>query len=96
MTISEHNVADLKKKLTSEEQARRSADLALEGVERQAEEQRKRLCETIDQLTTAQEQVAALKKQLEEAQRLKDQAEKSKVEVEKAQIKAEKARDEAK
>ena len=86
LIISEHNVADLKKKLTSEEQPRRSSDSALEGVERQVEEQRKRLRETADQLTAAQEQVAALKKQLEEAQRLKDQVEKSKAEAEKARI----------
>ena len=67
LTISKHNNADLKKKLTEEQNARRSADSTLEGAERQAEDQRKRLRETTDQLTVAREQMAALKKQLEEA-----------------------------
>jgi len=92
LTISENNVVDLKKKLAEEHQACSSADLALDGAQRQAEDQRKRLHKTTDQLTTAREQMAALKKQLEEAQRLKDQAEKSKAEVEKARIEVEKAR----
>ena len=95
LTISEHNIAELKKKLTSEEQAHCGANSALEGIERQAEEQRKRLHETTDQLTATKKQMAALKKQLEEDQRLKDQAEKSKAKAEKSRIEAEKARDEA-
>ena len=41
LTIAENSNVELKKKLTAEEQARRSADLALEGAERQAESQRK-------------------------------------------------------
>ena len=72
LTISEHNIAELKKKLTSEEQAHRSADSALEGAERQAEDQRRRLHEATDELTAAREQMVALKKQLEKTQRLKD------------------------
>ena len=95
LTIAKNSNAELKKKLAEEEHARRSADSTLDGAQRQAEDQRKCLCETTDQLTTAREQMAALKKQLEEAQRLKDRAEKSKVEAEKARIEAEKARDEA-
>ena len=95
LTISENNVADLKKKLADEEHACRSAYSALDGAQRQAEDQRKCLYETIDQLTAAMEQMATLKKQLEEAQRLNDQAEKSKAKAEKAKIEAEKARDEA-
>ena len=95
LTIAENSNAELKKKLAEEEHARRSADSALDGTQRQAEDQRKRLCKTTDQLTTAREQMAVLKKQLEEAQRLKDRAEKSKAEVEKARIEVEKARDEA-
>ena len=93
LTIAEHNNAELKKKLANEEHAHWSIDSALEGVQRQVEDQRKCLRETTDQLTTSREQMAALKKQLEEAQRLKDQAEKSKAEVEKAKIEVEKARD---
>ena len=95
LTIAKNSNAELKKKLAEEEHARRSADSTLDGAQRQAEDQRKCLCETTDQLTTTREQMATLKKQLEEAQRLKDWAEKSKVEAEKARIEAEKARDEA-
>ena len=95
LTIAENNNVELKKKLTEEEHARRSADSALEGAQRQAKDQRKCLRETTNQLTAAREQMAALKKQLEEAQRMKDQAEKSKAEAEKARAEAEKVRDEA-
>ena len=95
LTIAEQSNAELKKKLADKEHARWSADSALEGAQRQAEDQRKRLCETTDQLTASREQMTALKKQLEEAQRLKDQAEKSKAEVEKAKIETEKAKDDA-
>ena len=38
LTISEHNLADARKKLIAEEQARKSADSALEGTQRQAED----------------------------------------------------------
>ena len=89
LTISEHSNADLKKKLAEEQNARCSADSALEGPKRLAEDQRKRLRETTDQLTGAREQMAALKKQLKEAQRLKDQAEKARIEAEKARDEAE-------
>ena len=37
LTIAENSNANLKKKLTAEEQARKSADAALKGAERQAE-----------------------------------------------------------
>ena len=37
LAITENSNTDLKKKLTVEEQARKSADAALEGAERQAE-----------------------------------------------------------
>ena len=46
LNIAEQNNVDLKKKLADEEHAYRSADLALEGAQRQAEDQRKRLRET--------------------------------------------------
>ena len=88
--------ADLRKKLTKEEKARKSADSALESTERQAEDQRQRLCEANDQLASSKEQIAALKKKLEKALKLKDQVEKLRAKVEKAKIEAEKARDEAK
>ena len=67
LTIVDQINAELKKKLVDEEHARRSADSALEGAQRQAEDQRKRLREVIDQLTASREWMAALKKQLEEA-----------------------------
>ena len=41
LTIAENYNADLRKKLTVEEQARKSADAALKGAEKQAESQRK-------------------------------------------------------
>ena len=41
LAIVENSNADLKKKLVAEEQARKSADSALKGAERQAESQRK-------------------------------------------------------
>ena len=95
LTISEHNLAEVKKKLTAEEQARRSTDSALEGAQRQAEDQKRHLREANEELNTTREQMAAFKKQLEETQRLKDQVEKSKEEAEKARVEAEKAMDEA-
>ena len=39
LTIAENSNTDLKKKLIAEEQARKSADAALKGPERQAERQ---------------------------------------------------------
>ena len=95
LTIADQSNAELKKKLADKEHARRSADSTLEGVQRQAEDQRKRLCEATNQLTASREQMAALKKQLEEAQKLKYQAEKAKAEAEKARVEVKKAKDEA-
>ena len=89
LTIAQQSNAELKKKLADEEHARRSVDSALKGAQRQAEDQRKHLHETTDQLTASKEQMAALKKQLEEAQRLRDQAKKAKAEAEKARVEAE-------
>ena len=69
LTIAENSNADLRKKLTVKKQARKSADAALKGVEKQAESQRKLTNEAKEQLTASKEQVAALKHQLEEAQK---------------------------
>ena len=41
LTIAENNNANLKQKLKAEEQAKRSAEVALKGAETQAESQRK-------------------------------------------------------
>ena len=95
LAIAKNNNAELKKKLTVEEQAWKSADLALEGAEKQAESQRKLACEANDQLATSKEQLATFRKQLEEAQKLRDQAEKAKAEVEEEKAKAEREKDEA-
>ena len=95
LAIAKNNNAELKKKLTAEEQAWKSADLALEGAERQAESQRKLAREANDQLAAGKEQLATLRKQLEEAQKLRVQAEKAKAEVEEAKAKADREKDEA-
>ena len=95
LTIAENSNTDLRKKLTAEEQARKSANAALKGAETQAESQRKLTNEAKEQLATSKEQVAALKQQLEEAKKLKDQAEKARMQVEEDKAKAEKERDEA-
>ena len=89
LTVVENSNADLKKKLTVEEQARKSVDSALDSTERQAESQRKLAREANDQLAAAKEQLTTLRKQLEETQRLRDQAEKAKVETEEAKAKVE-------
>ena len=81
--------------MANEEHARKSADSALEGVQRQAKDQRKLMREANDQLAASKEQLVTLKKQLEEAQKLKDQAKKAKAKVEKAKAEAEKEKDEA-
>ena len=55
LTIAKNSNTDLRKKLTAEEQARKSADTTLEGVERQAESQRKPAREASDQLAASEE-----------------------------------------
>ena len=55
MIISENSNADLKKRLTAEEQARKSADVALKGAERQAKSQRKLAHEANEQLAASNE-----------------------------------------
>ena len=66
LAIAKNSNANLKKKLTAEEQARKSADSALKGAERKAESQSKLTREANDQLVVSKEQVATLRKQLEE------------------------------
>ena len=95
LTIAENSNADLRKKLTAEEQARKSADVALKGAEKQAKSQRKLTNEAKEKLAASKEQVAALKQQLEEAKKLKDQAKKAKMQAEEDKAKVEKERDEA-
>ena len=95
LTIAENSNTDLRKKLTAEKQAKKSADAALKGVEMQAESQRKLTNKAKEQLAASKEQVAALKQQLEEAKKLKDRAEKARMQAEEDKAKAEKERDEA-
>ena len=95
LTIIENSNADLRKRLTIEEQARKSADAALKGAEKQVESQRKLTNEAKEQLVASKKKVAALKQQLDEAKKLKDQAEKARVQAEEDKAKAEKERDEA-
>ena len=72
LTIAENSNTDLRKKLTAKEQARKSADATLKGVEKQAESQKKLTNEAKEQLAASKEQVVTLKQQLEEAKKLKE------------------------
>ncbi|XP_065619548.1 uncharacterized protein LOC136063297 [Quercus suber] len=89
LNASEQNIAQLKKKLAAEEEARKSADSALVGFQRQAEDQGRLLRDANAQLATSKEQVLTLQTQLAEVQKLKDQAEKAKAEAEKGKDAAE-------
>ncbi|XP_065629968.1 uncharacterized protein LOC136067690 [Quercus suber] len=60
MNASEQNIAQLKKKLAAEEEARKSADSALKGFQKQAEDQGRLLRDTNGQLATSKEQVLTL------------------------------------
>ena len=95
LTVAENSNANLKKKLTTKEHAKKSVDAALKGVEKQVESQRKLTNEAKEQLAAFKEQVAALKQQSEEAKKLKGQAEKARTQAEEDKTKAEKERDEA-
>ena len=92
----EQDLADAKKKLQVEEQARKSAESALEGYQKQAEDQGRLLREANTGLKKTQEQALVLRKHLEETQKLRERAEKSKEQAEKAKINAEQAMNEAK
>nr|XP_023878175.1 uncharacterized protein LOC111990621 [Quercus suber] len=89
LNASEQNIAQLKKKLSAEEEARKRADSALKGSQTQAEEQGRLLHDANAQLASSKEQVLALQKQLEEVQKLRDQAEKAKAEAERGRDAAE-------
>ena len=82
----EQDLADAKKKLQVEEQARKSAESALEGYQKQAEDQGRLLREVSAELKKIQEQALVLKKHLEETQKLRKRAEKLKELAEKAKI----------
>ena len=61
--------------LTKAERGRKSTEAALDGVERQAETQRKQLRLAEDELAVAREQIKLLKKKLEDVEKAKDQVE---------------------
>nr|XP_023913595.1 uncharacterized protein LOC112025164 [Quercus suber] len=56
LNASEQNIVQLKKKLVAEENARKSADSALEGFQRQAEDQERLLRDANAQLAASKEQ----------------------------------------
>ena len=95
MSVAKKSNTDLKEKLKTDEQLRKSAEAALKGVETQTESQRKLANDIKGQLVTAKKQIAALRQQLEEANKLKALAENAKVQAEEDKLKAEKERDEA-
>ena len=95
LSKSEQDLADARKKLQIEEQARKSAESELKGYQKQAEDQARLLCEANAELKKTQEQALALKKHLEETQKLRERAEKFKEQAEKAKINAEQAMNEA-
>ena len=67
LNIAENSNKDLKDKLKTEEQLRKSAEATLKGAETLAESQRKLVIEVKGHLVTAKEQIATLRQQLEEA-----------------------------
>ena len=72
LNVAEQSNVELKKRLANEEHARKSANSALEGAQRQAESQTKLACEANDQLAASNEQLVTLRKQLEETQKLRN------------------------
>ena len=62
LNIVEQSNAELKKKLTDEEHAQKSADAILESAQRQAKNQWKLMRKANDQLATSKEQLATLRK----------------------------------
>ena len=95
LKIADHSNQDLRKKLTEEKQARKSADSALAGEQKQVGDQRLLLRDAKEQLASSKEQEAALQKKLAEAQEQKEHAERAREGAERAWKKAEKAREDA-
>jgi len=74
-SLAEKRIQKLNTKLTEADRERKSADAALYGAEKQAENQRRQLCQTEDQLSAAREQIEVLKKKLEEVEKAAKKAE---------------------
>ena len=92
--ITDQSNKDLRNELIQGERARKNAESALEGPQKQAKDQRQLPRDTKEQLASSNEQIVTLWKKLKEVQKLKDQAERLKDKAEKAKMEAEKARDE--
>ena len=73
--MAEKRVKELNAKLTEAKRERKSVEAALEGVERQAETQRKQLHQAEDELAATKDQTKVLKKKLKDAEKARDQAE---------------------
>ena len=91
--ISDQSTLDLRNKLKEEEKARRSADLALESAQWQAEDQRILCRKDEDQLAVAKWQIESLKKKLEGVVKAKDTMEKARDGAMKARVEAKRAKE---
>ena len=92
---SEYNLAKAREDLKEATRARDSAEAGLTGVQKQAEEQMRRLLAVEEQLEIAKEQISDLKKKLIEANNAKGMAEFAKNEAVGAKTEAEFVRTEA-
>lgn len=79
--LAQKRIQDLNTKLTKAGREKMSVEAALQGAERQAESQRKQLCQTKDQLAIANEQIGTLKKKLAEAEKATKKAEQERYDI---------------
>ena len=68
LTVVEKRIKVLGTKLTEADRERKSAEAALTGAKKQAEDQHLQLCKVEKQLAIAKEQIQAHKKELEKAE----------------------------
>ena len=73
--VAKKRIKDLNTKMMEADRERKSVEVALAGVQKQAKDQHLQLCRTEDQLVIAKEQIKALKKKLEKAKEAAAQAE---------------------
>ncbi|KAK9997975.1 hypothetical protein SO802_017578 [Lithocarpus litseifolius] len=79
--VAERKIQELTTKLTKVEREKKSAEVAMNGVEKQVEAQCKQLCQSKEKLATTKEQIKFLKKKLEEAEEVMNKTEKNGYEV---------------
>ena len=79
--IAKRKSQDLNAKLLEVEQDKKSAEATLDVVERQAEAQRKLLCQAEDDLAVAKSKIKVLTKKLEKAEKAKEYVEQERYEV---------------